>query len=587
MWHAFWGQIRWQMTACYLLIGGVSVLLVAAFAAAAINMIILRSASAAVERQLELMVQNAATRVEGMADRIEGLLARGIPPLPPPGSPRPGQFGLPGISSRTSCQDPSGTTKIFPPDAVLELPSWINTDEFAGLVWENGRVEVAAYRRQSRAACTVEVLSRSPIDERTAALITRASGMEVLAPPVFTPRPPGQPKKKFSKTQVALGQLSTTPGLVPVMMTTREWTSGAMLDRFVFMVRPNYDTIMRQLSQFGQRQALWIWILRVIGIVFLIVEALALWLAVRLTRRIITAINLLSHAASEVGAGNLDHRIPVRRDDQLARLSRSFNEMAESIQRLLDERTQRLRLEQEIVLARQVQESLFPARLPSLDRVSLAARCLPARNISGDFYDVIEMGPDTVALLCADVSGKGISAALLAASLQAAIRSSTFNGASSVEPAALLDRTNAEICRRIPDNRFITAFLAIYELSTRRLRAVNAGHCAALLFKSDGSPVESLQTGGLPLGMFCSSRYQQQEQTLPPGSVLIAYTDGLVEAENAKGEEFGEQRLLELCQAHSTAAPDVLADKLLKSNTEWSAGAPLLDDVTLLIMRTA
>jgi serine phosphatase RsbU (regulator of sigma subunit) len=582
MWRAFWGQIRWQMTACYLLIGGVSVLLVAAFAAAAINMIILRSASAAVERQLELMVQNAAIRVEGIADRIEGLLARGIPPTPPPGAPRTGQFGPSGIVTRTSC-----ASQVFPPNAVMELPSWIDTDEFAGLVWDNGVVEVAAYRRQVREGCTIEVLFRSPVDERTAALITRASGMEVLPPPVFTPRPPGQPKKRFSKTQVVLGQLSTTPGLVPVMMTTRQWNSGAMLDRFVFMVRPNYDTIMRQLGQFGQRQAIWIWILRLIGIVFLIVEAIALWLAIHLTRRIIAAINLLSLAAAEVGAGNLDHRIPVRRDDQLARLSRSFNDMTESIQRLLDERTERLKLEQEIVLARQVQESLFPARLPNVDGIRLAARCLPARNISGDFYDVIEIGPDKIALLCADVSGKGVSAALLAASLQAAIRSSTFNGASSMEPSALLGHTNAEICRRIPDNRFITAFLAVYEPGTRRLRAVNAGHCPALLQLPDGSRAESLQTGGLPIGMFCSSQYEQQEQTLQPGSTLIAYTDGLVETENAKGEEFGEQQLLDLCQAHSNSEPEDLAEKILKAHTAWSAGAPLLDDVTLLIMRVA
>ncbi len=589
LFSSFWGQIRWQLTICYLLIGGVSVLLISAFAAVSMNMIVLRSSSAAVERQVDLMAENAATRAEGFAERMEGLLARGLPAVPATPPFRPPGTNTPTMISRTVCREKSGENKthLFPPNVEWDPPAWIQEKDFTGPVVDDGHFAVAAFVRKTTSNCVIEVLARNALDEVAAGMISRASEMKVVVAPQ---PPPGTPKagqkKTFSKSKAILQQFSTTPGNVPIILVMRNWQTGATVDRFVFWLTPDYETVWRQLSRFGQRQSLWIWMLRIIGSVFLLVEIIALWLAIRVTRRIITAINRLSTGALEVGAGNFAYRIPVFKNDQLAALSRTFNQMTESIQHLIEERAERQVLEQEMVLARQVQESLSPSTLPVLNGAQLAARYLPARNISGDFFDVIPLGPDRIGLLCADVSGKGISAALLAASIQSAIRTSTQDGVAP-DPDRLLERINEEAFRHIPENRFITLFWADYDLRTRLLRSVNAGHCPALLVNANGAPPAKLDTGGLPIGMFSGTLYQSQEVKLEPGAVLVLYTDGLPEAENAQGEEMGEERLLEVCNRLSHEEPETLAQHILEECEKWSGGAARDDDVTLLLMRAA
>jgi sigma-B regulation protein RsbU (phosphoserine phosphatase) len=277
----------------------------------------------------------------------------------------------------------------------------------------------------------------------------------------------------------------------------------------------------------------------------------------------------------------------VKSGDQLGRLGASFNGMASSIERLIVEREEKNKLQAELALARQVQESLCPARLPSIGGARLAAQWIPARNISGDFYDVFEISEDRLGILCADVSGKGISAALLAASIQAAMRAALHRNASYSDPARLIEEVNTEICRRIPENRFITVFFAIFEPSSRRLLAVNAGHCPALLLHTGGGAASKLQTGGVPVGMFHDSRYQYEEIFLEAGSTLVAYTDGLPEAENANGEEFGEERLEKLCRLHAAAEPEQMVNEVLKECSRWAGAAPQHDDVTLLVLRAA
>jgi sigma-B regulation protein RsbU (phosphoserine phosphatase) len=343
--------------------------------------------------------------------------------------------------------------------------------------------------------------------------------------------------------------------------------------------------VWRQLTQLGTQHRRWLWGLETLAGAFLVVELIAVALAVGLARRIVRSTNVLTDAAGRIAAGELGHRVPVPHRDQLGQLGAAFNRMAESIERLLEETKEKERLEEELRIARQVQESLLPQSLPQLEHTRLAALCRPARNISGDLYDVLELGPGRLGLLCADVSGKGIPAALLTANIQALVRA-LLRGRDGERPspAALLSGINRELVHRIPSNAFVTMFWAEYDSRSRILRWSNAGHCPPLVL-SNGE--ESwLAACGIPVGVLEHTGYCDEEIALPAGSTLVAYTDGVSETERADGEPFGEERLSALCRSHGDDGPAVLVERIVESVEDWSGGAEPHDDVTLLVMQT-
>jgi sigma-B regulation protein RsbU (phosphoserine phosphatase) len=258
--------------------------------------------------------------------------------------------------------------------------------------------------------------------------------------------------------------------------------------------------------------------------------------------------------------------------------------MAASVERLLQETKEKERLEQEIRVARNVQESLYPRSLPRLPGTGLAAFCLPARLVSGDLYDVIEISPTRMGLLCADVSGKGIPAAILTATVHAIARALAGKGGAP-RPSELVSAMNEELCQRIPDNSFVTVFWADFDSTTRLLRYSNAGHNPPCLIPPGGAEVIRLTTGGVPVGFFQDAVFEESEMTLAPGSLLVLFTDGVPEAQNAAGEEFGEERLLELCRKHADDEPDALVGAVRQALEEWIEGAPQFDDTTVLALK--
>ncbi|MBK9167206.1 MAG: SpoIIE family protein phosphatase [Bryobacterales bacterium] len=583
-----WAELRWKLLVCYILIGGVSVLLVAAFGATAANLLILRGSAVAVERQVDLVIQSAAARTAQVAVRLEAQaqwrLDRGDPPPPPPRPPIAGP-GVPQTIGVVRCTDEQGQTRSFvqPPGATLEVPAWLSEDSFRGLVAENQRIFIYAFTRRTANGCTVEAASRTPLNQDIVEILSSASELRVDLPRLTRPEATSPPDPGFLLT-VALRQLTFQQGRVPVITSVNDWATGAPEDRLVLLVQPDYGTLLRQLSRFGQRQALWIWTLWTLAIAFIVVETIALILAIRVTRRIIGSVDALSIAAHEVGAGNFRHRIEVRDRDQLGKLSASFNEMTESLERLMREREEKLRLERELHLAREIQLSLFRRTMPEIDGVELAATCLPARNISGDLYDVVQLAPHRVGLLCADVSGKGISAALLASTIQTLVRSARQTG-EIPPPAEFVARLNEQLCRWIPSNQFVTLFWAEYDTARHVLRFTNAGHCPAFLWGGNGEKPRRLETGGVPIGIFCGAEYSQAELAVPPGSVLLVYTDGITEAEDPRGEEFGDERLEQLVNELGKRPAREMIEQIVSTHREWAQAASA-DDVTLLVMRT-
>lgn len=321
-------------------------------------------------------------------------------------------------------------------------------------------------------------------------------------------------------------------------------------------------------------------VLAIFSLIYLVASTTGFILARRITR----AVADLYEATQFVKKGDLSHRIRVERLDQLGALGESFNQMTGSIATLIEEQNKRQRLENEISIAREVQNQLFPNTLPSVPGVEIEAICKAARSVSGDYYDFIQLSPTQVAIAIADISGKGISAALLMASLQAALRSQALTeGSEYLSTADLVARLNKHLVRNTGDDRFATFFVAVYDSATRNLRYTNAGHLPSFLI-CDGS-AHLLDKGGMVLGVLDDYVYEQGELRVGPDSLLVGYSDGLVEPENVYGEEFGISRLKEAAIRVQNAKPLMVAESLMAAAEEWAGAPEQADDMTVIVAR--
>ena len=208
-------------------------------------------------------------------------------------------------------------------------------------------------------------------------------------------------------------------------------------------------------------------------------------------------------------------------------------------------RHQLARKEAELSFAREVQEALFPRAMPGREGLEFTALCIPARGISGDYYDVLQMPDGRLVFAVADISGKGISAAILMANLQAVLRTLVE---ASYAPADVCYRLNHHLHQVTDESKFATFFYAEWDTCERRLRYINAGHHAPVLFGSCRG--RALKEGGFPLGMFPGANFETGELVLAGGDMLVLYSDGITEATSESGEEFGEQRLEATIEAH-------------------------------------
>ena len=325
-------------------------------------------------------------------------------------------------------------------------------------------------------------------------------------------------------------------------------------------------------------------LLLVVGAIFLLLEIGALITGIILTRTITKTVAELYRATQYVQAGDLSHRVRIERKDQLGVLGESFNLMTSSVSNLIEEQRHRQKLENELSIAREVQAQLFPQRLPVLPGVRLQAVCRAARVVSGDYYDFIPLGPTRLGMAIADISGKGISAALLMASLQAALRSQAMTSdRGDGGTAELVARLNRHLFLNTSDDRFATFFYAEYDCASRVLTYTNAGHLPPL-YISDGK-VQKLEKGGMVVGVLEDCPYEQGRIHIGPGSLLVGYSDGLVEPENVYGEEFGMERLAEVALRLRDASPQNVAESLMLAAEEWAGTPEQADDMTVIVAR--
>lgn len=366
-----------------------------------------------------------------------------------------------------------------------------------------------------------------------------------------------------------------------ILLDPQEGDRGTIPVLAAFSARPSRlnQRLFASLGDFGPLLTL---ILVVTAVIFLVLEAGALITGVVLTRRITSAVADLYESTRYIRRGDFTHRVRVQRRDQLGALGESFNEMTSSISELIEEQRKRQRLENEISIAREVQEQLFPQSIPQVQGVELAAICRAARVVSGDYYDFIRLSPCRIGIAVADISGKGISAALLMASLQAALRSQAVLDANG-STAQLVSRLNHHLFHNTSDDRYATFFYAVFDSSTRKLEYTNAGHCAPV-FVADGK-VTKLDAGGTVVGLFDEAEYESVTIEAPPDSLLVAFSDGLFEPENVYGEEFGTPRLTDEILRHRDAAPQRMAESLIDSAEQWAGTPEQADDMTVVVAR--
>ena len=248
---------------------------------------------------------------------------------------------------------------------------------------------------------------------------------------------------------------------------------------------------------------------------------------------------------------------------------------------LHEQMIEKQRLQAQLEIARQVQLELLPPRDPKLEGFDISAYNFPTEEVSGDYYDWVRIYEDQIGIVIADVSGKGVPAALLMAFLRASLRAASHIG---YAPHISMSKVNYLLWESIERNQFVTAFYGILDATNRTLAYSNAGHNPPVLIDANGE-AQFEERGGVPLGMFRDSRYYEYYETIEPGQILVLYTDGVTEATNPAGEEYGRDRLVAAIRRSRELSAREIIDFLHRDLMEWTDGRGATDDVTFFIVK--
>ena len=293
------------------------------------------------------------------------------------------------------------------------------------------------------------------------------------------------------------------------------------------------------------------------------------------------AIGALREGAEAFGEGRLAHRIPIAGDDDLWDTARQFNRMAEGLERARELEKERDRLEHELDLARRIQARLLPSAPPHVPGLDVAGLSESAREVGGDYYDHLDLGQGRLLLVIADVSGKGVPAALLMSAFRAALVSQDLSHA---DPRDVAARVSEFLNRSVEPGRFVTAFLGLIDAATGRLTYVNAGHNPPLLLRANGT-VEPLAAGGMILGILPGARYESGEVTLGTGDLVALYTDGVTEGADAANEMWGETRLEALLKSAAPSSAHDIATRIVREVRSFEGERGPADDITVLVAK--
>jgi len=313
----------------------------------------------------------------------------------------------------------------------------------------------------------------------------------------------------------------------------------------------------------------------------LLVIALALVGIIPISHRMTQHLATLTAGVRRLAGGDFATRVTVRSKDEFGTLAGAFNQMAGDLERHEIVMVEQERLRRELELSRQIQTEMLPRTHLHSGPAEIGGVSIPAREVGGDFFNYFVLPDGRLALLVGDVSGKGVSAALLMANIQATLRALLPHETDLARLADLLDR---DVDRNTPGNVYLTLFVGILEMDGRLLRYVNAGHNPQFLLRSGGA-IEQLGSTGMPIALYSGHGYHDARVRLDPGDLLFFYTDGLVETENERGEMFGAERLQEILSAPHADAIDSVLHQVEAQVIAFRGKAEPFDDATMMALR--
>lgn len=363
-----------------------------------------------------------------------------------------------------------------------------------------------------------------------------------------------------------------------------DWATGRSLETVVGMLLVR--TSLRNLYQvlLAPENTINIYLLVVVGILaglLLVIMLVASGVGIRVVHNVTRSVGALKKGTLRVQAGDFDYRIRVTSRDEFEDLADSFNVMSAEIRRMLAAVKEKERLESELRIARSIQERLLPQSQPQLPGYEVWGSSVSAREVGGDYYDFLELGPERLGLVIGDVSGKGMTAALLMANLQASLR------AFAREPSAIatvLGELNGHLHRTTSTEMYATFFYGILDARNGAFSYANAGHNPPVLVRSSGR-VELLEKGGIPLGMLEGLPYEEGTVEIAPGDLLVLYTDGITEAENAEGEQMGEERFRAVAVSSRSGGARDAQERIRRAVGEFIRGHIQSDDLTLVTLK--
>jgi sigma-B regulation protein RsbU (phosphoserine phosphatase) len=329
------------------------------------------------------------------------------------------------------------------------------------------------------------------------------------------------------------------------------------------------------------------WFLKIFAGLSLILLIVVILLSVMLARIITRPVELLRQGTVALGKGDLDYRLSIETGDEFEELAHSFNSMTadlkKNIEDLRNTTAEKERYVKEMEIAKEIQDTFLPASTPRIHGIELAAVTIPAMEIGGDLYDFIPLKENQWGFEIADVSGKGVSAALFMALCRTLIR---VSGSTETDPSLVLQQANRLIYEDGRSSMFITVFYAVIDPVTRTFTYVNAGHNPPLLVRREHPEIQILEDGRcIALGVVPEVEIVPKKLFLEPGDLIVMYTDGVTEAFNRLDEDFGEVRLAEYVKNHREAPVQEILDGFIDEIRLFCGSAPQSDDITLIVMR--
>jgi sigma-B regulation protein RsbU (phosphoserine phosphatase) len=501
-------------------------------------------------------------------------------------------------------------------DPPRQLPGWVNCNGFQGLLAYANLDEPAADRDErlgvaglpagrdvdlmARAiavpdslapgyAVVVDLLVNAPIRDE----LRSETGVELTSVRTVSRIAPVLRGRRKVQPQTDSGSLTSLPAGSASFPEIVDWDtgqprSGTVVASMQLSIPEMYNRMAAAQGSIGQGL---LFVLLAIGVLFFIIEVIALVAGLALARSITGSIHELFAGTERVRLGDFTHKIAIRARDQLGELAESFNSMTSSIENLLRVEAEKKRLEEELRIAHEIQMSLLPQGPLGFPGVSVTSVCVPAREVGGDYFDVLPLDEHRVGVLIADVSGKGTSAALYMAEMKGLMLSLSRIHSS---PRELLVAANRLMAEHLNSRSFITMIYAVIDVRARTLTYARAGHTPLLCLPArgaDSSRLRLLAPDGMVLGLNLDDgrifeRLLQEETIhLHEGDLFLLFTDGITEAMNAADDCFGEGRLSHIVEEHADLSSEELRERILREIAAFVGDAPQHDDMTMILLR--